>query len=476
LNSAPDTARRTFGHNNPPAPQVKNTNPPVSDSAAEILDLFNREQPPTSVSMADLRRLVEHVEATDPATAATAATTATASTALPIDEIPFGIEVEMEGKPDTYHLTVNQMKYEMFKDGGFKPWNLHPKLHEWKIEKDDSLRWRWSAEAVSPPMNLKEPGSIAGKSKAEEEIEKLLGYCHALEGHTTHKCGLHIHIDARALGEKGLANLFKMCMENENLLFKLSQNGEPVHRGVEAGFGWRHGKKYYYSRPFSAYLPDAFPIKHADSPSELGHALYTMVPQDNPDIKRPPVPDIKDMASFKPDRHDTVRYFGINFNAYWYYGTIEFRLFNASDDPQQVLTDIKLALGIIAAAADGKYAYLHDQPLDVDNPNRAVSSETYNYFMQHVARFPGVRQRLDQTFKSGGGQVVADAPVTDKTVLKTAQLLARGYRFRAQGKAISSPFEVVSELQKGARPVEVVGPNGESQVLSDALALETIRS
>lgn len=373
---------------------------------------------------------------------------------IAIEDIPFGVELEMEAKPDTWHFTVNQLKF-MVGESEFKPWGLHPKLKKWKIEKDDSLMKGRSAEAVSPVMNLREKG--AAKGKAEEEIERIYALARELNGHTTNRCGLHIHVDARVLGEKGLANLFRMCMENESLIFKLSQNGLPQHRGVLKDFGWKHNLKYYYSRPFTPYLADPFPIMHAEDPAHLGHALYNQVPSSD-EHPRPALPDLAGFATFKPDRRDPVRYFGVNFNSFWYQGTIEFRLFNATDDPQQVMTAVKMALGMVAAAAQGDYAYVQTQPLDADHPDRPIPKESYEYFMSHVARMPGVRQQLDATFQKGGGQIVPSVPFTDPHVLGAARLLAAGHRFVIDGKAISSPVEVVDELKRGTRPVTMIKP------------------
>lgn len=429
-------------------PTTAAAGPADAADASAIQDVFAARRSVQSASMADLRRLTACMESRLNGPPAPHGK-------VNVEDIPFGIELEMEAEPRTWYFTKNQMRMA-FDQAGFQPWNVHPKLRTWKIERDDSLTPGRSAESVSPVMNLHEPG--VAKSKAEEEIERIYALAKSLHGHTTHKCGLHIHVDAKVLGEKGLSNLFRMCMENENLLFKLSQNGEPQHRGVMEGFGWRHNMKYYYSRPFSPFLKDAFPIMHASGASELGHSLYTMVPPSD-DHPRPAVPPLEDFANFKPDRKDSVRYFGVNFNSYWFQGTIEFRLFNATDDPQQVLTDIKLVLGMVAAAAEGGYAYVRPQPLDVDNPNKPVPRETFEYFMNQVSRFPGVRQRFEQTFQQGGGSLVDDAPVNDPHILSAAQLLARGYRFRASGKDIVSPFEVVEQVQGHHRLVETFSPD-----------------
>lgn len=341
---------------------------------------------------------------------------------LDINSIPFGVEIEMEGVNAAYIQNIpNQLQ----------AWNVNAKFPRWKVTNDQSLS-NGGAEAVSPVMTL-------GSGEARRQIQYVMDQMHAQGGRTDSYCGLHIHVDASVLGgDKGLANLMKIILENEPLLFRLSQNGHPVHRGLIPNAGYRHGEYHYYGKPLTNSLPDPFGVIHANNPDEFRNNIYGAIPpRDRP---RPALG-----PGFRPDHRDSVRYHGVNFNAYWYQGTIEFRLFDGTDDPDQVMENIELVLSMVKAAAEDNYDFLRPNP--VGQAGQAPTSrESFDYFMNHVASTPQLRDRLRRTFEASGGQIVNDPPVTDPTVVHVASLMREGYRFSAEGKPLSSPLEIAGQI------------------------------
>ncbi len=347
-----------------------------------------------------------------------------------LSDIPFGIEIEMEN--------VN-----------FKRAWLAMKIHQskWKTEHDASLHR--GAEAVSPVLRFDDRGlrQIRG---AYKNLQKNGGF-------TTRHCGLHVHVDASVLGDKGLAMLMRMVRENESLLYRIAQNGHPQHRGQQ--LHPYHHVYHYYAKPFCENVPDGFGTMHAESLGEFRSALYTSIPA-RADMPRPAVPPANSNEPFHPARHDSARYFAVNFNSVWSRGTVEFRLFDGTDDPEQAIANVQLVLGMVKAAAEGNYTYLQDNPLGQGYfTNNRVDAEQLDNFLASVAPQPELADRLRHTFTAGGGTVTDPQPVRDPAVLRTAWLQSRGYRFMAEGKPVTSALEVQREMAR--RPVSVLAP-GES--------------
>lgn len=383
---------------------------------------------PTDLSMRDLRQVA-------------ALARPTPARHVDINDIRFGIEIEMMGADRA--AAAKRFLWMAPRWMGWKP-------RFWQVEEDESLGSH-GAEAVSPPMKLNH-GSGQGA------IRKAFQIMHDCGGMATQRCGLHIHVDASVLGERGLANLMQIALENEALLFRISQNGHPQHRGLKP----RHGIEHYYAKPFSTALHDDFNLVHAETPNEFRNALYGAIPPNYmrplDAVSRPSLPPVDSKRAFRPDRRDAARYFGLNFNSYWYRGTIEFRLFDATDDPEQAIAMVELVLGMVKAAADGDYAYLQQNPL---GNNRAdVSSEQFDYFLSKVAPDPKLRQRLTWTFQQSGGYHTADARKNDSDLMQIVCAMQNGYRFQAEGKALSSPLEAQNLLRSYRHALHVVKPDG----------------
>ena len=412
----------------------------ASDRPSAPTDAFSPV--PSEVGMTDLRQLA-------------AAARPAPSHHLDINNIRFGIEIEMMG---VNRAAAAQQLNKL------SSWWMNFKPRAWQMTDDASLGNN-GGEAVSPPMKLK-------NGQGQEAIRQAYRIMHASGGSATQRCGLHVHVDASVLGEKGLANLMQIAMENEALLFRISQNGNAEHRGVRL----HHGEMHYYAKPLCPSIYDPFGVLHADKPNEFRNAYYGAIPPGH-GTTRPAVPPVNSSRAFRPDRRDSARYFGVNFNSFWYRGTIEFRLFDATDDPEQAIANVEMVLGMVKNAAEGDYAYLQQNPL---GNNRAdVSREQHDYFMSRMAPYPALRQRLEQTFTQSGGHIVEDAPKRDGDLLQIVGLMKNGYTLQADGKTISSPLEA-QDLLRGHRralfaikpgspaPVQINGTQGLATLLDQA--------
>lgn len=403
----------------------------------------DRFQPvPAEVQMTELRQL------------AAVAQPAPSAHRLDINDIRFGIEIEMMGV-DSY---LSHDKLE-----GLPSWWTHWRPRRWSLTDDGSLGSD-GREAVSPPMRLK-------NGQGQAAIREAFRIMHASGGRATQQCGLHVHVDASVLGKKGLAVLMQMAMENEALLFRISQNGHPQHRGTLNIVG---GEQHYFSKPLTRAISDPFTVLHADSPNEFRNAFYSAIPASN-GYPRPVVPAVSSSRPFHPHRRDASRYFGINFNSYWYRGTVEFRLFDAVDDPEQAIANVEMVLGMVKTAAEGDYAFLQQNPL---GNNRAdVSREQYNYFLSKVAPDPELRRRLEQTFEQSGGHLVDDGAKKDGDLLRIVGLMQNGYRFKADGKPVASALEAQELLRASRRALYVVKPNGAppTRVADERVLVDLVR-
>jgi hypothetical protein len=409
-----------------PAPVIGKVRRAAAAAAPRDIRDALLESVPTEMSAADLRRLA-------------AAGRAESKKTLELEKIPFGIELELEGfDRDEAAPFIESMPR----------WNVNKNVRDWKLEGDESLR-DGGGEAISPVMTL--------EGGAEKQIRAVLERLQSMGGYAGRNCGLHIHIDGKVLGKEGLANLMKIALDNEQLIYKLSQNGNPEHRGTIKYAGYRHDEQYYYCKPFGWYLGDPFPMVHAKTPNAFRNAYYNAIPNRlEHKYPRPYLPPVDSDEPFVPDRHDYARYFGVNFNSYWYRGTIEFRLFDASADPEKVISSLKLVLSMIKTAVEGRYDYVQPQP--VPQRSRPIPRESYEYFMRTVPADKALRKSLEATFAESGGQVAADEPVTNKQVLAVSALMSKGFTFSAGAEqtALSSPVEVATQL--GTRPVDVHSP------------------
>ncbi len=379
--------------------------------------------------LADLRVLAQKAQQMQRASAAPAVAT---RPRLDIQDIPFGVEIELYG--------LNKTKAtEAVKS--LDTWNVNPKCSTWSVVDDSSIGG--GSEAVSPAMVLR-------GGRAEQQIRKILTDLEALGGKATPTCGLHVHVDASKLDARALSNLMRMALDNEHVLFKLSQNGQAEHRTTKANAAQ---SGYQTCKPLSANIKDPFPVIAADSIDEFRDAFYAQMPP-NTSRKLPPAGSEQ---PFTPDRKDPSRYFDVNFNSFWYRGTIEFRVFNATDDPTQLLDDVKLALGMVAAAANDDYASLDAQPVTPKEPNAPVSREAFEYFLSKTTQDEPTRERLRQTFTAGGGAFVEDRPVDDPHLLKIAALIEHGCKFSIADKPLTSPFAIKNELAAGRRAVTMNG-------------------
>lgn len=441
----PGGAPRNVAAGNRPAPQVANGEVPVQGDAVTLM----RAVPP-QMSMAEIRALVAAQQGKSD------------SPKVDINTLRFGVEIEMEKfDPEQAKGPIQNLP----------AWNNHDKFRTWQVEEDASLARGKSGEAVSPVMTL-------DNGKAADQIRQVVQTFTGLGGESTVNCGLHIHVDARVLGEKGLANLMKMALESENGIFRYSQNGHDQHRGVRK---IRHNRPYHYCMPLTYKLNDTFPMLHADTKDQFRNALYGAVPDMDPTLNapehaRPPLPPPGSNQPWQPARHDPVRYFGINYNSLWYRGTIEFRIFDGVSDPDKIMENIMFCLGMVKAAAEGNYAYVKTNGIGKKSQSGGVSREAFNYFLDQVATTPELKARFLHTFEQSGGQILEDQPVTDPAILNTAFLMEEGYRFQADGKQIVSPFEVIEQVADHRRAVSAVAPGMEDKPykLGDSSDLETM--
>lgn len=427
----------------PRAPGETRALPYAAQSVTSEADEFQPAQSLESVPVASLRKMV----------AACGAPPVAAGEGIALEKIPFGVEVEMEG--------FDQNKMTAFLQG-LPEWPDNGGPRRWALVHDGSLNN--GKETVSPVMTLE-------SGQAEQEIATILGHLKEYGANASANCGLHVHVSAKILGERGLTNLMRMALEQENMLYHVAQNGQRMHRGVIKDKGYRDGQPFTYAKLLGRDITDPFPVLHAAREVEFRNALYDSVPHKG---SKPPAVDSS--QSFRPEHRHPIRYYGVNFNSVWYRGTVEFRMFNGTDDPKQLMTDIYLVLGMMKAAADGAYAYLRPQPLEVVDPNRPVSRESLEHFLHCVSPTPAVRDDIMRSFVSGGGKVSEDPPVTDPDVLNVVGLMRSGYWFHSEGKIVTSPYEVQRELELGRRPVIAVDPQSLAQVpVADTAELAALR-
>ncbi|MCX6348028.1 MAG: amidoligase family protein [Candidatus Aureabacteria bacterium] len=229
----------------------------------------------------------------------------------------FGIEIEMVGKS---RPTIAKAIHDVV--GGQEPIHVVDQEDEnityekiyvskddyWKVEDDDSLRApeELRAEAVSPPLT-------------EADIMKLklvVAAIAATGAQTNSYCGVHIHIGARYASVEDICRLIDVMIEEEPKLVK--------------EFHCSPGRLRSFSKLMSPGFIGRFRKRRPRTHAELERLWYG----------KPVNP------KSRSDRYHVSRYRGLNLQSYFCRGSVEFRYFDGSLDPDQIEAYVKRCIDI----------------------------------------------------------------------------------------------------------------------------------
>jgi len=234
----------------------------------------------------------------------------------------FGVEIEFQGDLSAVIASLRAAGLETID---------HTHSHDsgasvpsWTVKRDGSVEG--GGELVSPPLLFDHPDHRDQVTTAVLALQNAGARPHA-------SAGIHVHVEAR--NENGtnftgrqLGSVVRFCYKFEDALYRIASSGwETIRPGARQ-----------YAQPLPRGLVEraAAAESEADILSlwEGGH-------------------DMRDgVRVFQPG---VSRYLALNLHSYFFRGTIEFRYFNSSVNPDRVQAYIALCVAIVEDARRGHY-------------------------------------------------------------------------------------------------------------------------
>lgn len=253
---------------------------------------------------------------------------------LDIKDTYIGIEIEMAD----FNCSITEFREkldEYIKDG---------RLSEgWNAKGDGSIKCQsgYGIETVSPKLKIKD-GAL-------DEIRLVYKIIKETGGKANSSCGLHFHVDGKDLNHKDLLNLVKLELMNENVLYELAKGNDEKFRGMT------------YTYPLSQFGASLIPVLQSKTIEELNE-IYKNI-----------------------DRRTSL-----NLCSFWKHGTVEFRVNNATDDPEIAISSLENWLNIVKSAHDSSFEEIPLEYIDKASPDEElrkfpVSGDVFERYLKTIS-------------------------------------------------------------------------------------------
>lgn len=173
----------------------------------------------------------------------------------------------------------------------------HARSDKWKIVTDGSLSGGNGMELVSPPLR---------GTEGHTAIDKVCAVLERLGAMVNRSCGLHVHVDARALPVKAMAKLAALYVESERIIDSLLPAS-------------RRGNNNNFCQ--SLATADLGRLARATDATAIASAI-----------------------------NSGNRYVKLNFTSFWRHGTVEFRHHSGTVDASKINNWVKACLRMVATA------------------------------------------------------------------------------------------------------------------------------
>jgi hypothetical protein len=183
----------------------------------------------------------------------------------------------------------------------------------WRAVHDGSLSGYRNAEVVSPILAYEDL----------EMLQQVVRALHAAGARADASCGIHIHVDGSRFGAKELTSLTKIVHKQERL--------------IEAALGIQPHRLSRYCRPIDPAFIERIEQRRPRTIAELNEAWYG-----------------RHVSA--PSRYDQSRYHLLNFNSYFFRGTVEVRAFEGTTHAGKVKAYVQFCLALAAKALGAKSA------------------------------------------------------------------------------------------------------------------------
>lgn len=223
----------------------------------------------------------------------------------------FGIEVECGGDRNTIGTALREVGL-----GGRQHSYLGHDELQWVVKYDASVQGG-GVEVVSPPLDFDDEQQRA-------QVTKVIKTIREAGARTEPSAGIHIHVESRDLTAKQVAAVGRLFVKYEDVLYRLASSG------------WNNMRPSWerYARRYTDEFKSALPRVRDET--SLRNAYYG-----------------RGRGTFA-GHSDPARIYGVNLHSHFYRGTIEFRLFNSSMNPERIQTYIAICIALVQDARNGK--------------------------------------------------------------------------------------------------------------------------
>lgn len=242
-----------------------------------------------------------------------------------IKDQAFGMELEFSGisrakAAEAIGMVINGNPHYRYEGGAY---------FKHVVVASDGRRWIVERDASVNSINGGDPCEFVTPKCSYDDIPLVQECVRALRkagAKVDSSCGLHIHIDGSNHDAKSLKNLIFNFRAKEELIFK--------------AVGTRASRLARWCRPIEDNLIESIKKIKKVSDSSLREVWY------------------KEYAPYENQsaHYNGSRYHAINYHSFWYRGTVEFRLFEASLHAGEIRAWINLCLAMSAAAINSKRA------------------------------------------------------------------------------------------------------------------------
>lgn len=216
-----------------------------------------------------------------------------------------GVEIEFTG--------INKEKAAKIVAGQFGR-----KAQGWLATDKQGRIWKITNDSSIVTENGGDQCELVTPILTETDIETLQVIVQKLKAagaKVNESCGLHIHIGADGLTATAIKNLVNNVASHEELLFKALNV---------------HARRRRYCKPLDKNFLNRLNANKPTTLDELGELWY----------QRP-------AGAFPTHHYHSSRYTTLNLHAVFTKGTVEFRLFNGTLDPDEVKTAIQLCIALV---------------------------------------------------------------------------------------------------------------------------------
>lgn len=237
--------------------------------------------------------------------------------------LKFGVEIEFTGitREAAAEIVADFFGTKFFYEGGelneryIMDWDQRI----WKVVRDSSIEAieeETKCEMVTPILQYSDLEMLCS---LEERLRSA-------GGAVNHSCGIHIHVDAKGFTPQGVVNLVMLIGSREQLLYKALGIGKDRLR---------------YCKKINEELVALIKEKKPATIEDIRKYWYMESPYET-----------------VAGKYHSTRYRGLNLHAMFTKGTVEFRLFNSSLEPEVVKAYLQFTLALCHQAQIHKKAVM----------------------------------------------------------------------------------------------------------------------